>query len=174
MTRDPERRPLVRWAGVLLEVLPPQALGTPPHATYHRPVERRQRMGLRPLAWQAGGVLLLCLGAGFLLIVLYGLMLGAYGGVVTYGLLALPPLASGWAVLRRRPWARLVALPIALLYGAVVGFIATTPWRGVTPPPGTARPPLDLPTVLVAVAFFVAALLVAVGKPDRMRDVALH
>lgn len=118
-------------------------------------------------AWKAGGLLLLALGIGSLAVAVIGLLFGAYGSLAVFSVLAVPPLAAGYGVLRRMRWARLVGLIVALGYGAAVAYIATTPSRGLTPPPGQSAPALDPGSVLVALAFVAAALLLLFGKPDR-------
>jgi hypothetical protein len=90
---------------------------------------------------------------------------GGVGGVA-FVPLAVPPIAAGYCVMRRIQWARLLGVAVAVTYAVVVGYIATTPWRGLAPAPGQSSPPLDSGTVLVAVAFLISAILVAVGKPD--------
>jgi hypothetical protein len=77
-----------------------------------------------------------------------------------------PPIAAGYCVLRQIPWARVLGLTVAVTYAVVVAYIATTPWRGLAPAQGQSSPPLDPGTVLVAVAFLISAVLIAVGKPD--------
>jgi hypothetical protein len=95
----------------------------------------------------------------------------ALGAVLTTGsgvmilLLALPPLAAGaWVIVAGR-WARALGLAVSFGYAAAVGFVATTPLRGLTPPPGQGREPLDPTMVALTIAFLVAGLLVALGMP---------
>ena len=119
--------------------------------------------GLRRAAWTSGGLLLGALG-------LCAVAAGLIGFVLFRGGLALvavgvPPLLAAAEVLRRRRLARPLALLVALAYAVVVAFIATTPLRGLTPPPD--QPPASpvLGGVLVAAAFLAPAVLLAVGDP---------
>ena len=58
---------------------------------------------------------------------------------------------------------------VGMAYALIATFVATTPLRGLTPPPGQSREPLDAGIVLVAIGFAIAALLIAVGKPVSPR-----
>jgi len=77
-------------------------------------------------------------GLGFLLL---GVLVS--GGGIVIGALALPILMGAWALASGRHCARPLAVALALVYAAVVGYVATTPWRGLAPLPGQAREPLD-------------------------------
>ena len=123
---------------------------------------------MRRRAWTAGGVVLLALGVGTLALPIGSLVLNDGGaGGVAFLPLAVPPLVAGYCVLRQLRWARLFGCAVAAIYGLVVAYIATTPWRGLTPAPGQSSPPLDPGTVLVAVGFLTSAALIALGKADR-------
>jgi hypothetical protein len=122
----------------------------------------------RRRAWVAGGLVLLALGIGSLAVPLAGLVAtgGRLGGLA-FLLLAVPPIAAGYGALRQIPWARVLGFTVALAYAVVVAYTATTPWRGLAPAQGQSSPPLDPGTVLVAVAFLISAVLIAVGRPDN-------
>jgi hypothetical protein len=118
----------------------------------------------RRAAWDLGGLVLVAAGIGSLVVGMAGLIV--WGGGVAFFPLAVPPLAAGYAVLRRARWARVSGFIVALAYAATVAYVATTPWRGLTPPdqsPGSADPG----ALLLAVAFVAAAILVLVGTADR-------
>lgn len=104
--------------------------------------------------------------AGVLLIALALVMALASPGIGIIAM-ALPPVAVGVWTLALRPLARPLAILAGLAYGAIIAFVATTPLRGLTPPPGQSRDPLDPATVALAVGFLVVAGLAAIGKPVR-------
>ncbi len=111
--------------------------------------------------------MLVVLGVGSLAVPLVGLVVaGGRVGGVAFLPLAVPPLGAGYCLLRQIRWARALAVTVAVTYAAVVAYIATTPWRGLTPAQGQSSPPLDPGTVLVAVAFLISACLIAVGKAE--------
>jgi len=116
-------------------------------------------------AWDAGGVVLLALRIGSIAVALAGLIF-AGGGVVFFPL-AVPPLAAGYGLLRRVRGARLFGFGVAVAYAISVAYIATTPLRGLTPPPGHGAASIDPGPVLVAVDFLAAAILIVFGKADR-------
>ena len=113
------------------------------------------------------GVILLALGIGLLAIALIGLV--SAGGGLALVALAILPIAAGGLVLRRTPGARVVGLSVSLAYAAVVASVATAPWRGLTPPPGTEPAPIDPGSVLIGLAFLAAAVLLGVGTPGAPR-----
>lgn len=115
------------------------------------------RVGL----WMAGGLLLVGLGLAPIVI----LASGGGGGMIV--VLAIPLLPAGFLVIRGLPLARTVGVLLPVLYGTAVAFVATAPWRGLTPAPGQAREPLDTATLVAAALLFGAAALVAAGKPAR-------
>ena len=115
----------------------------------------------RAVAWWVGGLLLLGLGAG-------SLVLGFTGGVAFLAL-AVPPLVAGYAVLRQWRWARWLGLGVAAAYAAVVGYVVTTPWRGLTPPAGQGGPGIDAGMAAIAAAFVTAGLLVLLGRATTPR-----
>ena len=118
-----------------------------------------QAAGIRGAAWYLGGFLMLALGV----------VLIASGGVGIL-LLAIPPLAVGvWVILGRR-WARAIGMTVAFGYAAMVGYVATTPLRGLTPPAGQEREPLEPTLVGLTIAFLVAGLLIALGKRGTRTD----
>lgn len=61
-------------------------------------------------------------------------------------------------------------MTVAFGYTAMVGCVATTPWRGLTPPPGQEREPLEPTLVGLTIAYFVAGLLIALGKRGARTD----
>ena len=118
-------------------------------------------VSVRAVAWWVGGLLLLGLGAG-------SLVLGFAGGVAFLAL-AVPPLVAGYAVLRQWRWARWLGLGVAAAYAAAVVYVATTPWRGLTPPAGQAGQGIDAGMAAIAAAFFAAGLLVLLGRTAPRR-----
>ena len=118
----------------------------------------------RRRAWALAGVGLLALGMGLLAIALIGLV--SAGGGLALVALAIPPIAAGVLVVRRTPGARVVGLSVSLAYAAVVASVATAPWRGLTPAPGSAAP-IDPGSVLVGLGFLAVAVLLVVGTPGR-------
>jgi hypothetical protein len=104
-------------------------------------------------------------GLGFLLL---GVLVS--GGGIVIGALALPILMGAWALASGRHCARPLAVALALVYAAVVGYVATTPWRGLAPLPGQAREPLDPLMVGITMAFVLAALLLLVGTRARSAE----
>jgi hypothetical protein len=115
-------------------------------------------MGLnRQTSARVGGVLLFATAG---VVIVQSALSGSFGFV----LLNLPALAAGYAVLQRWPWARAGGLIMAVVYAAFWTIVATTPLRGITPPPGQDRPPLDPYSVALAGAFVVSAALIGFGR----------
>ncbi len=118
---------------------------------------------LRRGAWMAAGLLLGALGFAAPVAGLAGVVL--FGGGVVLVAVGVPPLVAAAAVLGRRPWARPLALFVAVAYAIVVAVIATTPLRGLAPAPGEPPAAPAPGGVLVTVAFLAAAALLAFGDP---------
>ena len=114
---------------------------------------------VRRLALLAGAVALLAVGALFL-------FTGLQGGVALL-IAAIPPLGAGSLIVRGVRFARALGLVVAIVYGGFVAVVATTPLRGVTPPPGQSRDPLDPVAVALTIVLFVVALLIGVGARGR-------
>lgn len=121
------------------------------------------RGSARRRAWQAAGVVLLALGIGLFVIALIGLV--SAGGGLALVALAILPIAAGVLAVRRTAGARVVGLSVSLAYAALLASVATGPWRGLTPAPGTEPAPIDPGSALVGLAFLAAAVLLAVGTP---------
>ena len=117
----------------------------------------------RPRAWQAAGIVLFAVGIGLLAIALIGLV--SAGGGLALVVLAILPCMAGGLVLRRTPGARVVGLSVSLAYAAFLASVATAPWRGLTPAPGTQPASIDPGSVLLGLAFVAAAVLLIVGTP---------
>ena len=117
--------------------------------------------GPRRGAWTSAGLLLGALGLASVAAGLVGFAL--FRGGLALVAVGVPPLVGSAGVLGRRHHARPLALLVALAYAIVVGFIATTPLRGLTPAPSEPSASPVLGGVLVAVAFLAAAALLAVG-----------
>jgi hypothetical protein len=123
---------------------------------------------LRRLALFAGAAVLLALAALCLIIGLSGtLIFGAtadnQGGGAAFIPAAIPLLAAGYLILRGVRFARVLGLVVAIVYGTFMAVVATTPLRGVTPPPGQSREPLDPVAVALTVVMFAVALLIVIG-----------
>ena len=114
----------------------------------------------RGLVYMSGAALLVALGISIFI---------ASPGVGTV-VVGVVPIVVGLAAIRRIPWARAGAFATALIYALVLAFVATAPLRGLTPPPGETRPPLDFATASLAVGFVVAAVLLALGDRQRRVD----
>jgi len=108
-------------------------------------------------------MLLVILGLLFLIVSLLN------GGGVAIAVLSVPLLLVGVGIFLGPGSTRLFGIGLAVLYAFVIGYMATTPWRGLTPPPGQARAPLDLGLVGLTIAFAVAGVLLAVGSSRRGR-----
>jgi hypothetical protein len=113
-------------------------------------------------AWVLGAILLFVLGLAFVVAPLVG-----SGGWILLAL-AVPPLAAGAAAFGRVRAVRAIGPLVALAYAIVIGTVATTSPRGLTPPPGAAMPSIDPFATLLAGAFLVAAILLALGTPDPL------
>lgn len=116
----------------------------------------------RELSRWAASVLLAALGAAIII---------ASPGVATI-IIAIPPIGVGVLGLLSRPRSRAAGFAVSVAYAVIIGFVTTTPLRGVTPPPGQSRPPMDPAMILVTAGFVLAALLYAVakGSPPRIED----
>ena len=121
----------------------------------------------RWVAWRAGGLTLLAMGAALLAVAVGSLIL-AGGGVIFFPL-ALPPLTAGYMVLRATPGARSVGFLVAALYGWLTwSWFAAYPLRGLTPGPGQPDPRhIDMTAAVVAGIFMTAAVLILVGRARR-------
>ncbi len=131
-------------------------------STFHHAPGRSD--SVRHGAQQVGGVVLLVLGALSIAVALVGSIFAGSG--VAFLPLALPLLVAGYVVLRAIRGARVLGLSVAVIYGVAVGYVATTPLRGLTPAPGQSVA-IDPGSGLVAAAFLTAALLLLVGRADR-------
>ena len=78
---------------------------------------------------------------------------------------SVPPLVAGAWVMVRGAWARTLGALVGAVYAAFIAYVATTPLRGITPPPGQSREPMDLGLVMLATGFALATLLIVAGKP---------
>jgi hypothetical protein len=61
-------------------------------------------------------------------------------------------------------WARLAGATLAALYAFAIGYVVTTQLRGLTPPPGQAREPIDLGLAALAISFGAASVFIAIGR----------
>jgi hypothetical protein len=105
-----------------------------------------------------------------LLVVLGVSMVAASPGVGIL-LFAIPPIAAGVWAFGDGKWARPIGVVVSLAYAAVVGFVATTPLRGATPPPGAPSPPIDIVAVAITIGFLLAGVLLF-ASGGRKREVA--
>ena len=112
----------------------------------------------RFLVLRAGEGLLAVLGLLLLLVPL------ASGGGVALVVISVPILLAALSLFLGWKWARAVGATLAALYALAIGYVATTPWRGLTPAEGQAREPLELGLVGVTIAFTAAAVFIAIGK----------
>jgi hypothetical protein len=119
-------------------------------------------MEAREVAGRAGAVLLMALGIGSMALGFGGSIMA--GGGILFLPLGLPPLVAGYAVWRRLPWSRVSGVAVALAYAGVVAYVATTPLRGLTPPPGQSGAALDPGSIVIALAFLLAAILILAGR----------
>lgn len=103
------------------------------------------------------------LAGEFLLIGLALLMIFASGGVGTVALTLLPLLVGAWVVYGGTG-ARWLGVVCGLAYAIFVAVVVTAPLRGLTPPPGQSSEPVVPAGVVVALAFVIAALLIAYGR----------
>jgi hypothetical protein len=127
-------------------------------------------MSVRTFLSMAAGVTLLFLGLGAVAVT----FLSMAGFLLVP--LASPLLLGAWLLLTGRPLARPFAVAVATIYGIAIGYVATTPWRGLTPPAGQARDPLDTGLVALALVFAVIALVAVVGSPaagKKQRDATI-
>jgi hypothetical protein len=106
--------------------------------------------------------------ASVMLIGLAAIMFLASPALGTLIAAVLPMLVAVWA-LRGGQVARLAAVVVAAAYGGLIAFIATTPLRQPTPPPGQAPQTVEAAGLLLAVGFFVAAILFVLGARNRER-----
>lgn len=67
-------------------------------------------------------------------------------------------------------FARLVGALVALVYAAFLTVVWTSPLRGLTPPPGQSRAPLDIGLVALSVALLAVAVVIALGTAPRRED----
>jgi hypothetical protein len=123
-------------------------------------------------AWQLGVSALLLLGAASLVVgvggpIAFALTGGDFGGGLALFFVAIPLLAAGLMLLYRIRFARLVGAFVCLVYAAFLTVIWTTPLRGLTPPPGQSRAPLDVGLIALSAALLALAILVAVSVPPR-------
>jgi hypothetical protein len=91
----------------------------------------------------------------------------ASSGGVAFIALGIPPIAVGVGILQRVPFARTAGLILATVSAATLGFLASTPFRGLTPPAGSPPPDVDLASVVLAALFLLVALLLLVAKPTN-------
>jgi hypothetical protein len=112
----------------------------------------------RVLIYQAGAALLAALGLVFV-----GAAFLSGGGIAVI-IIGLPLLLLAAAMLRGWRWGRLVGVAAGVTYALAIGFVATTPWRGLSPPPGQPPAPLEPDLVVLTAAFALASVLVAIGK----------
>ena len=131
----------------------------------------RPATGWREVAWRAGGFLFALLGIGSLGLLFAGLVL--VEGGLAFLPLAVPPLVTAFAVLRPMRWARPLALVVGVAYGGIAAYVATTPWRGLTPADGQTGGPVDIGLALVAVVSVSAATLVLAGRAPHATRVPL-
>jgi hypothetical protein len=122
----------------------------------------------RRSAWLVGVGGLLLLGAVSLVVgiagpIVFALTGGDYGGGLALFFVAIPLLAAGLMLRYRIPFGRLVGSVVCLVYAAFLTAIWTTPLRGLTPPPGQNRAPLDVGLIALSAAFLALAVLVALG-----------
>ncbi len=127
----------------------------------------------RERSWIVGVGGVLVLGAVSLVVgiagpIVFGLTGGDYGGGLALLFMAIPLLAAGLMLLYRIPFGRLVGSVVCLVYAAFLTVVWTTPLRGLTPPPGQSRAPLDVGLIVLSAAFLALAVLVALGTaPPR-------
>lgn len=121
----------------------------------------------RHQVWQAGAILLTVLGLGCAALTVVALIASQPGGW-GFLLVGLPLLVLGVAGLRGVDAAvRLAGSLAALACGVVSILIATTPLRGLTPPPGAPAPSIEPVSMLVGLVFIAAAVLLVVGVPSK-------
>ena len=115
-------------------------------------------MAGRTLVYLAGSMLLLLLGVIF--------VFGAFlAGGLAVAILGMPILFAVAVLLRSGPWARVVGMMTGVIYTLVIGYVATTPLRGLTPAPGQPSVQLDLGMLVLTVAFALATIFIAIGAP---------
>lgn len=131
---------------------------------------RHRTTPARAVAWRAGAYLLMALGIGSITLGLGGLLL--IGGGLLFVPLGLPPIVAGYAVWRRLRWSRVSGAAVGLSYAGAVAYVATTPLRGLTPPPGQSGGSVDPGFVAIAVIFLAAAILVIAGRADEQAGAA--
>jgi hypothetical protein len=73
---------------------------------------------------------------------------------------------SGYGIVGRIKWLRLLGVLVSLAHATGLAYVATTPWRGLTPAPGDASSTIDMRGVMIAMAFIAAAILLALGTRD--------
>jgi hypothetical protein len=121
-------------------------------------------MGFRVAIYWAGAALLTVLGLTLVVAAVTA------GGGVAVAVLGVPPLLVAAALARGWRWSRVVGVVVGVTYMLAIGFVATTPWRGLTPPPGQSPAPLEPGLVVLTVVFALASVLVGVGaSPDATR-----
>jgi hypothetical protein len=86
-------------------------------------------------------------------------------GGVAFFVLGIPPLAAGIAILRGIPLARPADFMLALASASTLGLLASTPFRGLTPPVGSPPPDVDLASTVLAVLFLLVAVMLVIAKP---------
>jgi hypothetical protein len=117
----------------------------------------------RRRAWGVAGILMLGLGGLLFAVGLIGL--ATAGGGAAFIALAIPPAAVGYLVLRRMAAVRVSALSVSLAYGAFALYVATGPFRGLTPADGSGSAGPDLALMLIGAAFGAAAVLLIISEP---------
>lgn len=103
-----------------------------------------------------------------LLLVVLGLLILfvplANGDGVAIVILSIPILLAALSMFLGLKWARLAGATLAALYALAIGYVVTTPLRGLTLPPGHAREPLDLGLAVLAISFGAASVFIAIGR----------
>lgn len=123
----------------------------------------------RRQAWRAGSVLLALVGLGCVAVPAVTAIAGQPGGW-GFAVVGLPLLVLGVAGSRgARTAIRLSGVLAALACGGFLILVATTPLRGVTPPPGSPAPSVEPVSLVAGLAFIGLAILLAVGVPSERR-----
>lgn len=121
----------------------------------------------RHQAWKAGAALLALLGLACVALTVVALIAGHPGGW-GFMVVGLPVLILGVAGLRGgTAAARLIGFIAALACGVFLILIATTPLRGLTPPPGAPAPSIEPVSMVAGLAFIACAVLLVVGVPSK-------
>ena len=126
-------------------------------------------MGATPGVRQAGAVLLALAGLACMAVPLVAAVAGRPGGW-GFAVIGLALLILGVAGSRGVQTAiRLAGVLAALACGGFFIIVATTPLRGLAPPPGSPAPSVEPVALVVGLAFILLAVLLAVAVPRQRR-----